>query len=155
MSQLQLGLLAIGVIIVVFVLAYNKFQELRYRRNVERALGDRQDVLMGEDKVAAQTAISNISESDPETRGPSGALQGVKGEGREHLDLQANERRIDPEPIAAASNAAGISPALDYVLTISSDLPIDCSLASRAITPILGNFSKLVIAEAGVAPEPE
>ena len=48
MSELQLGLLAIGALVVVAVLAYNKWQELRYRKLAERSFGaGHEDVLMG------------------------------------------------------------------------------------------------------------
>ena len=40
MSELQLGLLGIGILVVVGVLAYNKLQERRLRREAERT--DRQ-----------------------------------------------------------------------------------------------------------------
>jgi len=47
MSELQLGLLAIGALVVIAVLAYNKWQELRYRRLAERSFGaGHKDVLM-------------------------------------------------------------------------------------------------------------
>ena len=39
MSDLQLGLLGIGIVAVLAVLAYNKWQEIRYRRRAERDFG--------------------------------------------------------------------------------------------------------------------
>jgi hypothetical protein len=48
MSELQLGLLGIGILVVVGVLAYNKLQERRLRRQADDAFGSRHDdVLMG------------------------------------------------------------------------------------------------------------
>ena len=41
MSDLQLGLLAIGVAVVVGVIAYNKWQEAKLRRRTEAAFGAR------------------------------------------------------------------------------------------------------------------
>ena len=47
MSELQLGLLGIGILVVVGVLAYNKLQERRLRREAGEAFGSRhEDVLM-------------------------------------------------------------------------------------------------------------
>ncbi len=49
MSDLQIGLLAVGALVVVGVLAYNGFQERRARRAAERAFGSTHaDILMGE-----------------------------------------------------------------------------------------------------------
>jgi len=48
MSDLQLGLLVIGAVAVVAVVAYNRVQERRVRREAERAFGSRhEDALMG------------------------------------------------------------------------------------------------------------
>jgi FtsZ-interacting cell division protein ZipA len=48
MSELQLGLLGIGVLVVVGVLIYNKLQEARLKRQAEEDFGSRHDdVLMG------------------------------------------------------------------------------------------------------------
>jgi len=48
MSELQLGLLGIGILVVVGVLVYNKLQERRLRREAGEAFGSRHDdVLMG------------------------------------------------------------------------------------------------------------
>lgn len=153
MSQLQLGLLAIGVIVVVFVLAYNKLLELRYRRKVERALGDRQDVLMGEANSVGLTTASNASESSQMTLLPSGEMKGSESEDRAYLPLQEDDSQVDSVALPVTRNAAGISQLIDYVLTISNDTPIDCALANQAISPIFGSFSKLVIAQAYVAQE--
>jgi len=47
MSDLQLALLAVGVAVVAAVLAYNKWQELQYRRQAEASFRtEREDVLM-------------------------------------------------------------------------------------------------------------
>lgn len=49
MSELQLGLLGIGIVVVVGVLAYNKLQERKLRSEAGEAFGSRhEDVLMGE-----------------------------------------------------------------------------------------------------------
>lgn len=47
MSELQLGLLIVGSIVIVGVVAYNRIQESRFRRRAERAFApDRADALM-------------------------------------------------------------------------------------------------------------
>ncbi|MGH8704279.1 MAG: cell division protein ZipA C-terminal FtsZ-binding domain-containing protein [Burkholderiales bacterium] len=50
MTEFQIGLLTIGVLVVAGVLAYNRVQERAARRDAERAFGSRHtDVLLGED----------------------------------------------------------------------------------------------------------
>ena len=49
MSDLQLGLLGIGVIVVVAVIAYNKWQEFKLKRRAETTFASsHHDVLFGE-----------------------------------------------------------------------------------------------------------
>ena len=56
MTDLQISLMAIGGTIVVGVVSYNKWQEYKTRRTVERAFSStHDDVLMKKDEVAAST----------------------------------------------------------------------------------------------------
>ena len=52
MSDLHLGLIVIGILLVVGVYAFNRFQELQLRRRVESRFTQPDDVLM-QDPVAA------------------------------------------------------------------------------------------------------
>lgn len=63
MSDLQLGLLAIGAVVVIVVIAYNKWQEVRYRREADRNMGSRHnDALMGSaDDVNAASVLSSAA----------------------------------------------------------------------------------------------
>ena len=55
MTDLQISLIAIGIAIVVGVISYNKWQEYKTRKTVERAFSDDQhDVLMHGDTAQAQ-----------------------------------------------------------------------------------------------------
>ena len=48
MTDLQISLIGIGIAIVIGVIAYNKWQEYRAKKHVERAFSDPvDDVLMG------------------------------------------------------------------------------------------------------------
>ena len=52
MTDLQIGLLGAGIAIVVIVVVYNKWQEYRAKKHVERAFSDPVgDVLMGEEQA--------------------------------------------------------------------------------------------------------
>jgi FtsZ-interacting cell division protein ZipA len=61
MSELQLWLVVLGVVIVVAVLIVNKMQEARAQRRTERAFGDKPaDVLLGEMPGSAQPVARNV-----------------------------------------------------------------------------------------------
>src|SRR5512140_2879740 len=54
MSELQLGLLGIGILVVVGVFAYNKLQESKLKRQSEEAFGSRHDDVLLGGKAAAR-----------------------------------------------------------------------------------------------------
>lgn len=65
MSELQLGLLGIGILVVVGVLAYNKLQEARLKRQSQEAFGSRhEDVLLG-GKAAGRGADATRERIEP------------------------------------------------------------------------------------------
>jgi len=72
-SDLQLGLLGIGVIVVVAVIAYNKWQEIKLRRRAEAAFasghrdvlfGERAEAVEGAQKAAAWTPAREVNATD-------------------------------------------------------------------------------------------
>jgi hypothetical protein len=66
MSDLQIGLLAVGALVVVGVLAYNGFQERRARRAAERAFGSsRPDVLMSEPGQRREPSFEAAQRREP------------------------------------------------------------------------------------------
>lgn len=69
MSDLQIGLLVIGAIVVAAVLAYNKWQEFRYRRQAEAGFRSRyDDVLMrtgGRGETGTQSAAAAAERIEP------------------------------------------------------------------------------------------
>ena len=64
MTELQIGLIGLGAVAVVGVLAYNKWQEYRHRKLAEQVLNVRHtDVLLNEiDEGEAATAYSEVRE---------------------------------------------------------------------------------------------
>ncbi|MBE0622010.1 MAG: ZipA [Burkholderiales bacterium] len=81
MSELQLGLLGIGALVVAGVLIYNKLQEARLKRQSEAAFGsEHDDVLLGSKAPARRTAGSQerieptLSPAPAETSAASGTL---------------------------------------------------------------------------------
>jgi ZipA-like protein with FtsZ-binding domain len=99
MSDLQLALLALGVAVVAAVLAYNKWQELQYRRHAEASFrSEREDVLMRGGAVA---------DADPAAPVPAAA--------------ERIEPVLDPAPSKAAASAPVVlSETLDYIVSIEA-----------------------------------
>jgi len=79
MSELQLGLLGIGILVVVGVFAYNKLQEFRLKRQSQEAFGSRhEDVLLG-GKAAARAADATRERIEPTLSQASDAAPAAGG----------------------------------------------------------------------------
>ncbi len=129
MSELQLGLLGIGVLVVIAVFGYNKWQEHKYRREAERNLKSRHvDVLLLDANVPAE-----------QVREPAAAAAAPSAE------------RIEPEmqmrAAAQPSTAAMLSESLDYIVAIEAGSDIEGAAFTRAGAEVLRSFSKRVLLE--------
>lgn len=127
MSELQLGLLAIGAVVVVCVLAYNKWQELQYKRQAERDFGARhRDVLIepGEGEVAGEragTAAARVPERIEPTLGS-----------------------VPAGPTGAVPPGTALSEDLDYIVEIEAGDDIRGQDLIDAAVGALAGFSKPV-----------
>ncbi len=129
MTDLQLALLAIGAVVIVAVVAYNRWQEVQLRRASERAFASRhEDALMAEPPLATAAA--------PATAGPVSAPAGAPplpaDERIEHtLDDQAPGLAAGlgaPEEAPPhAIEAAVLDPAVDYIVELDCARPIDAA----------------------------
>lgn len=76
MSEFQLGLLGIGVVVVLAVIAFNKWQEVRYRRQSEAALNPKSaDVLMEPDMAGSLPAGEDDLPREPTLTEPAGEVR--------------------------------------------------------------------------------
>jgi FtsZ-interacting cell division protein ZipA len=113
MSDLQIALAVIGVVVIGAVYAYNVWQERKLRQRLERAFeGQRDDVLL---KPAASAAVDAAPRIEPRlgeaaavpsgsatTRQPHAAAVAVTAEGADELIEVAAELEA-PDPINAAA----------------------------------------------------
>jgi FtsZ-interacting cell division protein ZipA len=149
MSELQLGLLVIGAVVVIAVLAYNKWQEVRYRREAEQAFGvGHDDVLMapsGQESVvtSSQEALQESTPSE-QTERIEPTLDGVDS-GAESAGSTVNI----PEAVPAATVAplAILNGGLDHILEMAGRSPIDGARAITRAAELLQNFSHPVYLE--------
>src|SRR5262252_279533 len=103
MSELQLGLIAVGVLVVAGVFLYNKWQEQRYQRDAEAAFGSRHDDVLMRSGGQAPPALS------PERIEPSLASS-LGGPGPEVPARQVLVESVDfIIPIEGVEDIAGTS----------------------------------------------
>ncbi len=117
MSELQLGLLGIGALVVAGVLVYNKLQEARIKRQSEAAFGsDHDDVLLGSKTASRRTASA-------------------------HERIEPTLSRA-PDEISRANGM--LDPGIDFIATIEAPNAIAGEAVSAAIVDCPANPSKTV-----------
>ncbi len=118
MSELQLGLLIIGALVVIAVIVYNKWQENRLRRRTESAFATvHEDVLLGGAKAASYEIDEGIVAPTP-YEAPPEQFEEVRVE---HVlgDVDSSIEPAVSEPAAAdALPFAVLNEALDCIATL-------------------------------------
>jgi hypothetical protein len=90
MSELQLGLLAIGALAVVGVLAYNKRQEAKLKRQSEQDFGSRHDDVLLGGKPASRRPAGSSERIEPTLSETRGAVATAGGKLDPGIDFIAN-----------------------------------------------------------------
>lgn len=115
MSDLQLGLLAIGLAVVAAVIAYNKWQEIQFRRQAEREFRSRHsDVLLGTNGSAGDKPRAKTESRTAEDR-----IEPVLEEPqRAENDSGASQHAAPERRTASSGNGVGLSEAIDFLVDI-------------------------------------
>jgi ZipA, C-terminal FtsZ-binding domain len=120
MSELQIGLLAIGIAVVAGVFGYNKWQEAKLRRKTEAAFpGRTADVLLGDQAKAAGTPAprgDTASDADADTA-PLDQPERV-----EHMIGPATGPTVDP--VVKVGRSPVLMDGVDYVVEIECVEPV-------------------------------
>jgi hypothetical protein len=115
-SDLQLGLLGIGVIVVVAVIAYNKWQELKLKRRAEEAFsaGHRDVLFTGRGDAADEASIpvSSVPVADAAQR-----VEHTLGEAGAAVATATEES-------PTARPAAMLDAAVDYIIGLDCARPV-------------------------------
>ena len=117
MSDLQLGLLAIGVAVVAGVIAYNRWQEARLRRRTEGAFVAPHDdaLLRGGGAAAEPSAPVRAAVAEPV----------LVDRTIEHtLVVDGPPAPRSPEAHAAPLTATGLDPTVDYIVELACARPV-------------------------------
>jgi hypothetical protein len=116
-SDLQLGLLGIGVIVVVAVIAYNKWQEMKLRRRAEAAFASgHRDVLFGERAEAVEGARATAAWT------PNGATNATDRVEHTLGDAGAEAAAARPDE-ASPPAAAELDTAVDFIVELDCARP--------------------------------
>jgi hypothetical protein len=84
MSDLQLALIVVGIVVVAAVYAYNRYQELQLRRRVESRFAQRpDDVLMSQPPASALAYEDERVEPrfDPQAQAAAGSCEAAERTG--------------------------------------------------------------------------
>lgn len=127
MTDLQTSLIVIGAAIVVGVISYNKWQEYKAKKSVERAFSSsHDDVLMGggsEQPVGAERQEPRFSQADYEAVQQEAINQDV-------LADTSADTALDAAPLEFAQPAEERDLPVDYL--------IDCTIPLMLTTPLRG-----------------
>ena len=138
MTDLQTTLFAAGGVFIVGVFSYNKWQEYKAKKSVERAFAtDHDDVLMRKGSPAPSSAGAPATEVRQE---PQFDLGGTDDTAAGH-GVAAFDAIDDPEAAAAANiaqAAAGPTPAAEQATSLVDPL-IDCLLPLALEAPVRGD----------------
>lgn len=117
MSDLQLGLLAIGVAVVVGVIAYNRWQEARLRRRTEGAFASRHDDALLQGGGAA---------AEPPTPVRAAVLEPVEADRTIEHTIIVDGPPAQQPPVAPAAPlaATGLDPTVDYIVELACARPV-------------------------------
>jgi len=114
MSELQLGLLGIGVLVVIGVLVYNKLQETRLKRNAEETFGSRHDDVLLGGQITPRRPASSIERVEPtlsEALGVSVAASGKLDRVIDFIAILETQNAVAAEAISAALVDSPANPA--------------------------------------------
>jgi hypothetical protein len=138
MTDLQLSLIGAGGVFIVGVFSYNKWQEYKAKKSVERAFAsDHDDVLMrsGDGPVARQEPSFSLDAAAPgvaggEATAAAAALGAMAGGGAHYGDGQ---------PVQAGAGAPEAAASLAEQATSLVDPLIDCLLPLALEGPVRGD----------------
>ena len=111
MSELQLGLLGIGALVVAGVLIYNKLQEARLRRQSEQAFASRHDDVLLGSKAASRRGASAHERIEPTLSQAPDEVSAASGMLDSRIDFIATLEAPDTVAGEAVSAAIVDSPA--------------------------------------------
>lgn len=138
MSELQTALLAVGIVIIVAVFAFNKWQEAKYRKDAERSFSVRhEDALVSEHDSAEAGASQLPSRVD-------GELAARAEPGFEDVQVQTAEKNTSPAFAPIGIVRSMDCPPIDYCVDFGAKEEIVGSRVIGSAVRQLADFTKSV-----------
>lgn len=131
MTELQVSLIAIGAVIVIGVIAYNKWNEWRAKNSVEHALSDMpEDVLMGGGAKSRQEQHDGATETHQahvheEQNEHGDTIQYAQEEHHQHLEQDHDHGEQDPQHAPLQTVHAADSEPLEFIHATAKTSPLD------------------------------
>lgn len=127
MSNLQISLLVVGVLVVIGVYFYNWWQERQFHRRVEQAFArEHPDVLLTEPAVAPAPADVPEMRVEPQ--------------------MQPASVSLEPPPVSAARiSPASIDAVIDYVVEVELDVPTNLTNVYLGLRTLADGWRKAVV----------
>lgn len=128
MSDLQLSLLGIGVLVVIAVVLFNGYQQRQLRRRLGEAFGEpRKDVLLGEH---AEPGVAPAARVEPQ-------MDAARGEPPpQPKAAPKTPPQLPDAPPAAPGNVANIDETIDCVATLSSETPLTSAQVAEVLSGV-------------------
>ncbi|MDR0234059.1 MAG: cell division protein ZipA C-terminal FtsZ-binding domain-containing protein, partial [Zoogloeaceae bacterium] len=151
MNETEIGILLLGGLIVLGVVAYNKWQERQHRRNMEEGFfqysEDAEDVLL-----ARREAEFSISSAEPDYAPSWGADEAERPVSQENAawneaaeDSAETEAMLDAyseSPAAALPEDDPLSPMIDLIAELKGESPIDLAALRREYARVFAPFGR-------------
>ena len=142
MSNLQINLIVIGIVIIGGVVFYNWMQQRRYQRNTEKAFKNKyEDVLLGAEKT---TEVERVEpQFNKEVTGDFRVEPSIKEKEIVESDSKPEQKPLNTtnepaKPVKIYSNGV-----VDYVVSIQSETPVTVSNLAEILQRKVG-FGKPV-----------
>ncbi len=141
MSDLQLSLLVIGVVVVAAVYLYNWWQERRLRRRLQEAFGEeRDDALMKAQATPAPRAEPHIRLEPQMQPAVAGDADSDPDPDPERVTMPAAQMQHampdEPTAVAVVPDVPWFDETLDYVAEIRAPSPIGAAVVAELLSKI-------------------
>ncbi|MBX9811546.1 MAG: cell division protein ZipA C-terminal FtsZ-binding domain-containing protein [Burkholderiales bacterium] len=130
MSDLQISLLVIGVVVVGAVYLFNWAQERKLRRKLEQAFGAEHDDVLLRTAPLSPAADQRIEPQLPPLQGLSAATP------EDGTETTLPEPEQAPIAIAREALAPGLDPTIDFIARIDASTPVSDALIGELLSKI-------------------
>lgn len=160
MNELQLSLLAIGAVVVISVLAFNRWQERKFRRQAEQRFPSQHDDVLLNETVATPERVEPVLDNVP-VQGADEEDEPVLMAGAivadepatlppveaavEEMEEPVPARTPVAQPVAAVPEAAADAPdaATEYVAMLSAGDPVSARALVQVLQQLRGSAKPL------------